>query len=339
MANLIRWEKAKQAIVEAKTVDEVKDIRDQAEAMRAYAKQRGESQEMQNNIAEIKLRAERRIGEMLREAELKSGRPEKSLHDERIKLQDLGITEIQSHRWQQEAAIPEEDFEQHLASIRSRGEDITSFGLYKKAKELQKQNRISMEETQKNIIDVNCNIRNGDFKTVLSDIYNIDAIITDPPYPIEYINCFSELSLYAKNHVKQDGFIAVYSGQYHLPEAIKRLSENLTYVWTFCLYHSGKMQLVNGVNIMCGWKPVLIFSNGRKKMRFSAYDILISEKMEKELHPWQQSESGVMRLIEILTEPGQLIVDPFAGSGTFIKVAEQLKRNAIGAEDDSAKKR
>jgi DNA modification methylase len=83
---------------------------------------------------------------------------------------------------------------------------------------------------------------------------------------------------------------------------------------------------------MCGWKPVLVFSKGRKKMRFSAYDVLESKQMEKHSHKWQQSESGVEKLIEIFSEPGQLIVDPFAGSGTFLKVAKDLSRNAIGAE-------
>ena len=138
--------------------------------------------------------------------------------------------------------------------------------------------------------------------------------------------------MYASTHLKDDGFIAVYSGQYHLPEVINRLSEHLTYVWTFCLYHVGKKQLVNGVNIMCGWKPVLIFSKGKKKMRFSAYDILVSEAMEKSNHEWQQSESGVKSLIEIFSEPGQLVVDPFSGSGTFLKVAQEMGRQAIGAE-------
>ena len=101
---------------------------------------------------------------------------------------------------------------------------------------------------------------------------------------------------------------------------------------TFCLYHKGKTQLVNGVNIMCGWKPVLIFSKGKKKMRYSAFDILISEKHEKHSHEWQQSESGVVNLIEIFSKPNELVVDPFAGSGTFLKVANDLGRNGIGAE-------
>jgi hypothetical protein len=188
------------------------------------------------------------------------------------------------------------------------------------------------EEEEKEITKTNASVKKGDFKKVLNDLYEIDAIITDPPYPQEFLDCFSELGKYASEHLKEDGFVAVYSGQYHLPEVIRRLSEHLTYVWTFCLYHIGKKQLVNGVNIMCGWKPVLIFSRGRKKMRFSAYDVLISEQREKNNHEWQQSESGVKGLIEILTKPGELVVDPFAGSGTFIKVAQQLGRKAIGAE-------
>ena len=52
------WNKAKQAIIEAKNIDEVKAIRDKAEALRAYAKQAGESLKSQNDLCEIKLRAE-----------------------------------------------------------------------------------------------------------------------------------------------------------------------------------------------------------------------------------------------------------------------------------------
>jgi len=175
-------------------------------------------------------------------------------------------------------------------------------------------------------------LRRGNFKKVLTDLKDIDAIITDPPYAGEYLYCFSELAEFASQKLKDDGFVAVYSGQYYLPEVIRRLSEHLTYVWTFCLYHIGQKQLVNNVNIMCGWKPVLIFSKGKKKMRFSAYDVLVSEKREKDNHKWQQSASGVKLLIEILTEPEELVVDPFAGSGTFLKVASEMGRQAIGAE-------
>ena len=115
-------------------------------------------------------------------------------------------------------------------------------------------------------------------------------------------------------------------------KVIKRLSEHLTYVWTFCLYHTGKKQLINNINIMCGWKPILIFSNGNKKMRFSAYDVIISEQREKFSHIWQQNKEAIKPLIEIFTKPGELIVDPFCGSGSFGIAAKEFGRRFIGAE-------
>ena len=54
--SLTLWNDVVRAIEEARTIDEIKDIRDKAEALRLYAKQAGESLEMQNSVAEIKLR-------------------------------------------------------------------------------------------------------------------------------------------------------------------------------------------------------------------------------------------------------------------------------------------
>ncbi len=59
---LVWFDQARQALAKAKTVDEVKEIRDKAEALRIYTRQAGEGLEMQNWCAEIKLRAERRAG-------------------------------------------------------------------------------------------------------------------------------------------------------------------------------------------------------------------------------------------------------------------------------------
>lgn len=64
---LVKFDQARQALMEAKTVDEVKEIRDKAEALRLYLRQQGASLEMQNHCAEIKLRAERRAGDLLKE--------------------------------------------------------------------------------------------------------------------------------------------------------------------------------------------------------------------------------------------------------------------------------
>jgi len=326
---LIKWNQAKTAIAACETVDEVIHIKDKAEAMRAYAKQIGEGLEMQNSLAEIKLRAERRAGEILKESEMR-GRPKKG--DTMSPLKEYGIQKKESSRWQSIANIPEPKFEEIIIETQQAQKELTETMMLKVEKELKKADRIGEEKLNREEKLKDIDFRHGDFKDVLSDVYGIDTIITDPPYPYEYIQCFSDLALYAKEHMKKDGFLVTYSGQYHLPEVIERLSEHLTYVWTFCLSHVGKKQLVNGVNIMCGWKPVLIFSNGKKKMRFSAYDVVISEAMEKFGHEWQQSETGIAQLIEIFSEPGNTVVDPFAGSGTTLKVAHEMERTAIGAE-------
>lgn len=77
--------------------------------------------EMQNNCAEIKIRAERKAGELLGRIERhkkEQGRPKKVLHDER--LSDLGISHIQSHRWQRIATIPSQEFEEHIHDVKEQ---------------------------------------------------------------------------------------------------------------------------------------------------------------------------------------------------------------------------
>ncbi|GAA2867211.1 hypothetical protein GGQ99_001323 [Aminobacter niigataensis] len=65
-SSLIRYDAACRALAEAKSVDDVKDIRDSAEAMRAYAKQ-ARNKQLEVDAAEIRIRAERRLGEMIRD--------------------------------------------------------------------------------------------------------------------------------------------------------------------------------------------------------------------------------------------------------------------------------
>lgn len=143
---LVRFDAARVALAEARSIDEVKAIRDKAEALRLYARQAGESLEMQNDIAEIKLRAERRAGELLKEVErAERGRPiGKTLHDATFippTLADLGIERTQSHRWQAIADVPEPIFEQHIETVKARGDELTSAGVLRIAKEQKREER------------------------------------------------------------------------------------------------------------------------------------------------------------------------------------------------------
>ena len=143
MESLTRYDAMRTALVESHRIDDVKDIRDKAEALRLYAKQAGEGLENQNMMAEIKLRAERRCGELLVEMERADvGRPEKTSHAVTISppptLADMGISRMQSSRWQAIAAVPEPIFEQHLATVKADAQELTSSGVLRVAKELER---------------------------------------------------------------------------------------------------------------------------------------------------------------------------------------------------------
>lgn len=109
-------DQARAAISEATTVRDAKEIRDRAEALEVYAKRAEYGSILQDKCAEIKLRAERRAGELLSQMGVQRGRPsaeaiETGAHQT---LDSMGITRKQSSRWQRLATIPPDDFEEEL---------------------------------------------------------------------------------------------------------------------------------------------------------------------------------------------------------------------------------
>ena len=60
------------------------------------------------------------------------------------------------------------------------------------------------------------------------------------------------------------------------------MGEHLDYYWTFAVYHEGNTQIVNGVNLMCRWKPVLIFQNGKSKLK-TLSRIISYQKAERKM--------------------------------------------------------
>jgi hypothetical protein len=52
-----------------------------------------------------------------------------------LTLEDLGITRIQSHRWQLESEVPGDKFEGWVAQVKDRGDELTSVALRRLAGE------------------------------------------------------------------------------------------------------------------------------------------------------------------------------------------------------------
>jgi len=125
---LVKYDALCTAIAECHRVDEVKNIRDKAEALRAYARQ-ANNREAEVQFAECKARAEIRCGELLAEMtankqRAERGRPANS--DSVSHLSDLGITAKQSERFQHAAAAPRERVEEVFAEGRRAQVPVTS---------------------------------------------------------------------------------------------------------------------------------------------------------------------------------------------------------------------
>jgi len=122
---LATYDRAVQAIEAAHAVDEVKDLRDKAAAMAEYARQ-AKNFSMEKMALEIRVRAERRCGELIAAAkedgEFKRGGDRKSKLPTvtlitPTTLDSIGITKRESTEWQKLAAIPKKDFDSRVTTI------------------------------------------------------------------------------------------------------------------------------------------------------------------------------------------------------------------------------
>ena len=62
----------------------------------------------------------------------------------------------------------------------------------------------------------------------------------------------------------------------------------------------------------------------------------LRNKNGQKRHPTQKPESLLQRVIMASSKPGDVILDPFFGTGTTGAVAKYLGRNFIGIERDTA---
>jgi DNA N-6-adenine-methyltransferase (Dam) len=123
---LVRYEAARNALAECVRVDEVKVIHNQAMALQVYARQAKDT-ELIGYATEIRLRAERRAGELLAGMEKnRGGGDRRSDHrssgatGDNPTLKSLNITKTQSSRWQHLARLNESELEARVIEAKNR---------------------------------------------------------------------------------------------------------------------------------------------------------------------------------------------------------------------------
>lgn len=131
----------RQALAEARSLDDVLAIREHAEKVRRLRKLQGESLAAQNEMAEITARADIMLGKSLAAMEKSKGRIRRgcSLQPrEGVSLAELGIEKTAAHRWQT-MALAERRVAKLLRDATDNGQEFTRAMVYREGQRIRKE--------------------------------------------------------------------------------------------------------------------------------------------------------------------------------------------------------
>jgi 16S rRNA G966 N2-methylase RsmD len=160
------------------------------------------------------------------------------------------------------------------------------------------------------------NIHQADIRTWQADKH-YDYIITDPPYPKEFLPLYEVLAERASGWLRPGGLLIAMCGQSYLNQIYEIMSRHMDYYWTACYHTPGQPTPLRQVNVNTTWKPLLIFTARDQTYKGKIFgDVFKSDGNDKDFHKWGQSVSGMSDIIKKICIPGQYILDPFCGAGT-----------------------
>jgi len=182
-------------------------------------------------------------------------------------------------------------------------------------------------------------LRVGDLQEVWDDVPDgsIDAVVTDPPYNEDGVPLYGDLARLAARVLRPGRLAAVYCGHVHLDEELRLLQKGgLTYVWHGVNLLNGRHTKIRGRMVNGRHRSVLLFSAGPFVPRKWIHDTFLAEGRggpdTRPLHPWQQAVEPVVHWVHMTSEPGEVVMDPFLGSGTTAVAAVGAGRRFLGGD-------
>lgn len=182
-------------------------------------------------------------------------------------------------------------------------------------------------------------IYHGDSREIAPLIGMVDHVVTDPPYPIEFLPLYKPVWEACDKALKSPGNVFAMVGQYKLPDVFNSFPETWEYLWCGCFEQRQMAVSIWPRGISNAWKPLLIYGKGFSKFKPWKYDVIGNGgedyRKSKVLHEWGQDPYQFRQLMVRFDITG-LILDPFMGSGTTLRAAKDLELPCIGIEIDEA---
>ena len=181
----------------------------------------------------------------------------------------------------------------------------------------------------------------GDNKNGESNLANKEFFDTDKDFRIsEFLHfCSTMLKKESKETGKSPCMIVfcAFEQQFELIEKAKKYGLNNYINLVFRKNFSAQVLKANmRVVGNCEYAIILYRDklpkfNNHGKMVFNCLDWIKDDSVEK-IHPTQKPVKVLENLISIFTDEGDVVIDPVAGSGSTLKAAIQLNRQAYGFE-------